>query len=1206
MKNKKMLVFLLAAVSASAIGAAACKTDKDPGTEHEHSYSWHSNAEGHWEECDCNDKKDIQNHVDVKNNETDADGKDGKCDVCDYALKQTVTFNMGGHGTAPDSQSVDFGATITKPADPEEDAWDFLGWYKDAGGQTAFDFSAPIVDDTVIYAKWAENKTPGESKKYAIQLEVDSDGFASASAVLGKKGVMYFMYTAVVDGRYTLSLGLSSSSAKCYFTTDKDEDGVYYGNGHAAASNVYDLYEGDTVLIVLACDEELPADAQVGIAIQAAYNEPLPDNAWFAGIYANASYTISFDRSENIEFMDTACSYNYLGGSFDTVYINFNNGVYKLQHKDNGTFVLVPPKGSSSTLIYFAELETPVDISEFTGTYKAVGGNGDGITQIGISEDGTGYYVQSGFRHDIDTVNYSAKYGILTYGQYLITLNMVDGSAVSVTVSGGKIAGTVTYERTGDFIPAKLAISSGVEFVGADYSIYDSGVSQYWGAGYGDPVLEVTDYVKATNTYSVNVVKDDSVLGAYKLQIEGAGNDTVIKVYDATGETLVDTLVKYFASYAELPTDGTSATALPMEDFKKNFYHFKATEDGWYTLNCTDADLEVYYNLTEGLPTNTENARKINFEDGPVTIYLKSDAIVGVKSLYAVEDKPETVSLTVGLGTPPKGFVDTNPETLNGYGFKEIEYLSGNYYLTFTPPAAGSYLINVSCISMSGELSYQILYKVNGTLAGFNSDMKDWSKFGWQGGVTADNPYYTLTVADTTPVSIVVGESDRNYDSVKITITKDYKVGAVDLGEFVEGTPSDGLMPASVTVNAGGIYKVADTFGSDLVLTSGSAFTANVNGVEAEVKNFNGTYTATVKAGTNLYVEVSAAVTFSVNYPQGSEKYPVEINLTDGKFTYTVAGETLTYFVFTQAGTFIANCGYASISLNGEYIDSEQAFTVAEGDLLIIDNYDMSSAKLTVNIALSSEIYGKYTVSGADTVVSIGATSLTVGNKNYSLTAVSGNSYTFKAEDGSSVTLVIEGNALALDGQELIYKPVFNADQVGTYTGTNNGVTVTITLNADGSGEFSTGYSPMAITVTEKDGVYTFEYFYGYYKGTITFDADGNIVLNAPDSAISKLTLTKGDTTPVTGPTVYKGIINGGMEWEVTLTLNEDCTEARLYVYDVVNGEGETFANCKVTKNDNTYTFKDTYDDVATFTIDGDTITFEMDYYGSGTLTKQA
>ena len=66
----------------------------------------------------------------------------------------TVTFDMNGHGTQINAQTVNEGAKASKPADPTAEGYTFKGWYADEKLSTAFDFETAIKADTTVYAKW--------------------------------------------------------------------------------------------------------------------------------------------------------------------------------------------------------------------------------------------------------------------------------------------------------------------------------------------------------------------------------------------------------------------------------------------------------------------------------------------------------------------------------------------------------------------------------------------------------------------------------------------------------------------------------------------------------------------------------------------------------------------------------------------------------------------------------------------------------------------------------------------------------------------------------------------------------------------------------------------------------------------------------------------------------------------------------------------
>lgn len=67
----------------------------------------------------------------------------------------TVDFDMQGHGTAPENQSIADGGKVTKPAAPTADGYTFGGWYKESDCLNAWNFSTDTVTTaTTLYAKW--------------------------------------------------------------------------------------------------------------------------------------------------------------------------------------------------------------------------------------------------------------------------------------------------------------------------------------------------------------------------------------------------------------------------------------------------------------------------------------------------------------------------------------------------------------------------------------------------------------------------------------------------------------------------------------------------------------------------------------------------------------------------------------------------------------------------------------------------------------------------------------------------------------------------------------------------------------------------------------------------------------------------------------------------------------------------------------------
>lgn len=81
------------------------------------------------------------------------------CDDTPEAPTQyTVTF-VYDNGAANDTVKVDENATVTKPADPERDGYEFVGWKEESSNED-FDFDTKITKDTTLVAQWSEVAKP--------------------------------------------------------------------------------------------------------------------------------------------------------------------------------------------------------------------------------------------------------------------------------------------------------------------------------------------------------------------------------------------------------------------------------------------------------------------------------------------------------------------------------------------------------------------------------------------------------------------------------------------------------------------------------------------------------------------------------------------------------------------------------------------------------------------------------------------------------------------------------------------------------------------------------------------------------------------------------------------------------------------------------------------------------------------------------------
>jgi uncharacterized repeat protein (TIGR02543 family) len=78
----------------------------------------------------------------------------------------SVSFHAG-NGTPVAPLQTTYGGHVTSPSSPTRDGYEFSGWYTDNTYSTRFDFSAPLVSDESVYAKWAPAAVPQNSSSQA-------------------------------------------------------------------------------------------------------------------------------------------------------------------------------------------------------------------------------------------------------------------------------------------------------------------------------------------------------------------------------------------------------------------------------------------------------------------------------------------------------------------------------------------------------------------------------------------------------------------------------------------------------------------------------------------------------------------------------------------------------------------------------------------------------------------------------------------------------------------------------------------------------------------------------------------------------------------------------------------------------------------------------------------------------------------------------
>ncbi|MCS5720342.1 CocE/NonD family hydrolase [Herbiconiux sp. CPCC 205763] len=92
----------------------------------------------------------------------------------------TVSFDLGGHGGAIEPQTIPYGQTATAPVDPTAEGYVFQGWFADAEHAVPFDFAAPVMSDTAVYASWM---TVADAIR-SLELEVSTTSVQQGGSVV--------------------------------------------------------------------------------------------------------------------------------------------------------------------------------------------------------------------------------------------------------------------------------------------------------------------------------------------------------------------------------------------------------------------------------------------------------------------------------------------------------------------------------------------------------------------------------------------------------------------------------------------------------------------------------------------------------------------------------------------------------------------------------------------------------------------------------------------------------------------------------------------------------------------------------------------------------------------------------------------------------------------------------------------------------------
>lgn len=194
----------------------------------------------------------------------------------------TVTYKTDG-GSDVAVVSAYENTSLTKPADPTKNGYNFIGWYKDEGLQTLWDFDYDIVtSDVTLYAKWTKEPVHAISGIVKKDNGPGSELFVEGAKVILKQGTEEisiattdengeYTFDNVPSGEYNIVIerteGDNTVTKTALITVSDPEEGqsgtiadVVLPN--KAVSSVVELENGTPAVLVGGLDDEAISRAE--------------------------------------------------------------------------------------------------------------------------------------------------------------------------------------------------------------------------------------------------------------------------------------------------------------------------------------------------------------------------------------------------------------------------------------------------------------------------------------------------------------------------------------------------------------------------------------------------------------------------------------------------------------------------------------------------------------------------------------------------------------------------------------------------------------------------------------------------------------------------------------------------------------------------------------------------------------------------------
>ena len=291
------------------------------------------------------------------------------------ALENTITFDLGGRGTAISNQTVTSGNIVTEPAVQFDGADGIEGWYTDEGRTTPYDFTTAVDHSMTLYAKWAAAGTATITAN------------AGGTVTLTNANRQVFADGKVMPGNYTLTVTPESgySFSGTYTLTNRSNstsDMPYNIIGSAVKTYALDLTERNAAInVTFSSNPILTVTTRADDAsVLSQVTWSVVNNQTPSTTYSNGS-TIPYDTSgmvaENFGIRLNVDLGSLSGYAFTATITDMGNGTTTYKNSNEGTSFKIVPHGSIDIDLYVYQPQTIALLDDGSNIDDITALNGD-------------------------------------------------------------------------------------------------------------------------------------------------------------------------------------------------------------------------------------------------------------------------------------------------------------------------------------------------------------------------------------------------------------------------------------------------------------------------------------------------------------------------------------------------------------------------------------------------------------------------------------------------------------------------------------------------------------------------------------------------------------------------------------------------------------------------------------------------------------